>query len=40
MNWNKYLVQSARKSLHEISSEIERWRDILAVPYHEYLLSR
>ena len=26
------------KSFHEISSEIRRWRDILAVPYREYLL--
>lgn len=34
------MVQEAEKSLHEISGEIARWRDILAVPYQEYLLSR
>jgi hypothetical protein len=35
-----HLVQSLRKSLHEISDEIARWRNILAVSYQEYLLPR
>lgn len=34
------MVQQLQKSLHEISDEIARWRDILAVPYQEYLLSK
>jgi len=34
------LVQRAGKSLHLISDEIARWRNILAVPYQEYLLSK
>lgn len=36
-----FLIGAANgKSLHEISSKICRWRDILAVPYREYLLSK
>jgi len=31
------MVHSIQISLHEMSSEIVRWRDILAVPYQEYL---
>jgi len=34
------MVQRALKSFHEISGEIERWREILAVPYQEYLLAK
>ena len=34
------LVQSLRKSFHEIRGEIDRWRQILEVPYQEYLSSR
>lgn len=35
-----HMVQHLEKSFHEISGEIGRWRDILAVPYQEYLLSK
>ena len=34
-----FMVQHVGKKLNEIGSEISRWRDILAVPYKEYLLS-
>lgn len=34
------LVLRTGKSLHLIEGEIVRWRDILAVPYQEYPLSR
>lgn len=37
---NSHLVHSLQKSLHEISGEMARWRDILAVPYQQYLLNR
>lgn len=33
------MVHSIQISLHEISSEIARWKDILAVPDQEYLLK-
>jgi hypothetical protein len=35
-----FMVRYMGENLHEISSEIARWRDILAVPYQEYLLGR
>jgi hypothetical protein len=31
------LVQYLGNSLHEIRDEITRWREILEVPYQEYL---
>jgi len=31
------MVQRVGKSLHQITDEITRWREILAVPYQEYL---
>ena len=34
-----FLVHQASESFHEIRGEIERWREILAVPYQEHLLS-
>jgi len=34
------VVQHVGKSLHLISDEIARWREILAVPYQDDLLSR
>jgi len=34
------LVQQVEKSFHEIRDELARWRQILAVPYQEYLVSR
>jgi hypothetical protein len=34
------LVLEVGKSFHEIRAEIERWREILAVPYQEHSLRR
>jgi hypothetical protein len=34
------LVHLVGENLHLISGEIARWREILAVPYQEYLLDR
>lgn len=34
------LVQQVGKSLHQIREEIARWRDILEVPYREFLLRK
>jgi len=34
------LVQQVGKSLHLIRDEVARWREILEIPYGEYLLSR
>ena len=34
------LVQYLGESLQQISGEITRWREILAIPYQEYLLGR
>ena len=34
------MVHDAGESLRLITAEIARWRDILAVPYQEYVLSR
>lgn len=34
------LVQYLGESLHEIRDEINRWREILAVPYQEHLQVR
>ena len=31
------MVHQVEKCFNEISSEIERWREILAVPYQRYL---
>lgn len=36
----KILVRYVGEKIHEIGAEISRWRDILAVPYKEYLLSQ
>lgn len=35
-----HVVQQVGKSLHLIRGEVVRWREILAVPYQEYLLSK
>lgn len=35
-----FLVQQVEKCFHEIRDELERWRQILAVPYQEYLVSQ
>ncbi len=37
---NSKLVHYLGENLHHIRGEIARWRDILAVPYQEYLLDR
>lgn len=34
---NSHLVQSVGKNLHSIREEIARWREILAIPYQQYL---
>ena len=34
------MVHYCLKSLHQISDEIVRWREILDVPYQEYLLGK
>jgi hypothetical protein len=34
------MVLQVGKSFQQVRGEIERWREILAVPYQEYLLSR
>ena len=34
------MVQHIQKCFNEIRDEIDRWRDILAVPYQEYLSSK
>jgi hypothetical protein len=37
---NNHMVQQVGKSLHLIRDEIVRWRDILEVPYQEYLITK
>lgn len=34
------LVHLLGEKFHIIGDEIDRWREILAVPYQEYLLGR
>lgn len=34
------LVQQVGTSLHPISEEIARWREVLDMPYQEYLSSK
>jgi len=34
------MVQQVQKSFNEIRDEIERWKEILAVSYQEYLNSK
>jgi hypothetical protein len=34
---NNVMVHYLGENLHEISGEIDRWRDILAIPYQEAL---
>lgn len=35
--WGIYMVQVVSESLHIIEDEIYRWREILSVPYQQYL---
>lgn len=35
-----FMVRHLGKFLHEIDDEIDRWREILTVPYMQYKLSR
>ncbi len=37
---NNILVQHVDQSFHIIRGELERWRELLAVPYQDYLLGR
>ena len=34
-----FMVHYIEKSFHEIRGELSRWREILAVPYQEYLAT-
>lgn len=34
------MVQQVSKSLHQITDEIVRWRNVLEKPYQEWLLNQ
>lgn len=40
MNEKSRMVPLMGKCFHEIREEIKRWREILSVPYQEYLLNK
>jgi len=37
---NSHVVQQTQKSYHQIRDEIARWKDVLGVPYQEYLVNK